>query len=69
MRKVQAIRSDSGGEYIGKQLDNYLKNEGINHQFTVAYSAPQNGVAERKNHTLMETACSLLKDSGLPDSF
>lgn len=43
--KMQAIHSDNGGEYTAKEIDNYLKNEGIDNQFNVPYSAPQNGVA------------------------
>lgn len=37
--KVRAIRSNNGGEYTGKELGDYLKNEGIDHQFTVPYSS------------------------------
>lgn len=70
-RKVKSIRSDNGGGYTGNELElgDYLKNERIDHQFTVPYSAPQNGVAGRKNCTLIEMARCLFKEGGLPNSF
>lgn len=47
-RKNAGLRCNNGGEYTDKELDDSLKNEGIEHQFTVSYYALQNDVAERK---------------------
>lgn len=68
-QKPKVFRSDRGGEYLNEHLQTYLKNEGIEPQCTVSYSAQQNGVAERKNRTLMEAARTLLIDSKLPNKF
>lgn len=38
-------------------------------QFTVPHTPQQNGVAERKNRTLVECARSMLKSKGLSNSF
>lgn len=38
-RKPKIIRSDRGGEYVNKYLQNYLRNEGIGMQLTAAYSS------------------------------
>ena len=35
----------------------------------VAYSPQQNGVAERKNRTIMEIAKAMLKEKGVPNIF
>jgi transposase InsO family protein len=62
------IRSDRGGEYCGHQFKNFLKEEGIQQQLTAPYSPQQNGIAERKNRTLMEMARCMLIESKLQKS-
>lgn len=68
-RKPRAIRSDGGGEYVGTDLLNFYKAEGIHYQFTTPYTPQQNGVAERKNRALQEMANCLLLDAGLPKRY
>jgi hypothetical protein len=36
--KPKILRSDKGGEYVGKEMQEYLKKEGIAFQHSVAYS-------------------------------
>ena len=43
--------------------------KGICHETTVAHSPEQNGVAERMNRTLVESARAMLSHSGLPSSY
>ncbi|KAI3754763.1 hypothetical protein L1987_54553 [Smallanthus sonchifolius] len=43
--------------------------KGIHHEFSAPYVPQQNGVAERKNRTLVETARTMLVDSKLPVTF
>jgi hypothetical protein len=43
--KVQAIRTDNGGEYVNQELTTFLKNRGIVHQTTTPYTPQQNGKA------------------------
>ena len=47
-QKLCILRTDNGGEYVGKEMEEYLKEEGIEHKLTVSYTPQQNGVAERK---------------------
>ncbi|KAH9659018.1 hypothetical protein KPL70_023705 [Citrus sinensis] len=47
----------------------FCKQEGIQRQFTVAYTPQQNGVAERMNRTLTERIRAMLRTAGLPNSF
>lgn len=62
-KKIKCLRSDRGGEYLGKDFLKYLAKEGIANQRTAPYTPQQNGVAERKNRTLIEMArCMLLED-------
>lgn len=67
--KPKIIRSDQGGEYINKRVESYLKQQGIQMQTTVAYSPQQNGIAERKNRTLMEAARTMLEESQIGDHY
>ncbi|KAI3734276.1 hypothetical protein L6452_13741 [Arctium lappa] len=49
--------------------DDYLKEQGIHHQLTTRYTPQQNGVAERKNRTIVEMARSMLKAKRLSNTF
>ena len=61
----KVLRSDNGGEYTGKQFQEYLKSEGVRHELTVPKSPQQNGVAERQNRTLVEMVRTMLIESKL----
>lgn len=66
--KPKVLRTDRGLEYLNGKLQGYLEQEGIKTQCTVGYAPEQNGVAERKNRTLVEAARSMISESGLPKS-
>ena len=68
-RKPIALRMDNGQEYMSNDLEDFLRKKGIEHQFTVAYTPQQNGVAERKNRTLGEAARCMLSDANLNNHF
>ena len=42
---------------------------GIHQELTVPYSPQQNGVAERMNRILMESARSMMAHAGLPEKY
>ena len=65
-RKIKILRTDGGREYINTVLDEYLKENGIEHQHTVPYTPQQNGVAERFNRTVIERTRAILHSQGLP---
>lgn len=68
-RKPKVLRSDNGTEYTNEEMQNILKVNGIQFQTTVPYNPEQNGVAERKNRTLCESARSMIFDSNLATTF
>ncbi|CAI7787001.1 unnamed protein product, partial [Closterium sp. NIES-53] len=68
-RLVKAIRTDRGGEFLSKDFSLWLKKNGIRHSLTMPYSPAMNGIAERANRTITETARGLLIEAGLPDYF
>ncbi|KAM0906965.1 hypothetical protein ACQ4PT_016441 [Festuca glaucescens] len=60
---------DVYAKYVGP-YDGYIAcDEGIRHQYSVAYTPQQNGVAERKNRTLMDMARSMLAEFKSPFNF
>ena len=61
---IKAVRSDNGGEYIG-ELRRELVRDGIRVETTAPYTTEQNGVAERMNRTLVESARSMIHAQGL----
>jgi transposase InsO family protein len=65
-RSILTLRSDQGGEYLSREFINYCKSEGITHQLTMARTPQQNGVAERRNRTIIERACSMGSASQCP---
>ncbi|CAI7761537.1 unnamed protein product, partial [Closterium sp. NIES-53] len=68
-RLVKSIRTDRGGEFLSKEFGLWLKKNGIRHSLTMPYSPAMNGIAERANRTITETARGLLIEAGLPDYF
>lgn len=67
-RKPKTFRTDRALEYKSTLLQTYLQNEGIKFECTAGYSPEQNGVAERRNRTLMEAARSMLAGADLPNN-
>ncbi|GJS10178.1 putative ribonuclease H-like domain-containing protein [Tanacetum coccineum] len=51
------------------EIENQLDYKGIKREFSVARTPQQNGVAERRNRTLIEAARTMLVDSKLPTTF
>jgi transposase InsO family protein len=63
------LRTDNGGEFFGKEFDQFCKQCGIAHQNTTPYTPQQNGFVERMNKTLMDKARSMLSGVGLAQEF
>jgi transposase InsO family protein len=73
--KIKVVRSDRGGEYYGKHATygqilspfaRYLQKNGIVAQYSMPGESQQNGVAKRRNRTLMDMVRSMLSYSDLP---
>nr|GEY45532.1 putative zinc finger, CCHC-type [Tanacetum cinerariifolium] len=75
-RKIKVVRSNGGCEYYGRHTDvgkalgsffNFCKDHGIINQYTMSDTPQHNGVAERRNSTLMDMVRSMLANSNLPE--
>ena len=53
---IKKVRSDNGMEFKKTLVEEFLDEEGIKHEFSTPYTPQQNGVVERKNHTLIDMA-------------
>nr|GEX19446.1 putative ribonuclease H-like domain-containing protein [Tanacetum cinerariifolium] len=67
--KVKIIRSDNRTEFKNHDLNQLCRMKGIKREFSVARTPQQNGIAERKNRTLIEAARTMLTDLLLPIPF
>lgn len=68
-KKIKFLHDDRGGEYVNAEFNDDLKESGVWQKLTAPYTPQQNGVAERKNDTIIGTARCLLIQSGLPEEF
>ncbi|GJU71001.1 putative ribonuclease H-like domain-containing protein [Tanacetum coccineum] len=67
--KVKTIRCDHGTEFKNQLMNEFCAKKGIKREYSIARTPQQNGVAERKNRTLIEAARTMLADSLLPIQF
>jgi hypothetical protein len=66
---IKILRTDRGGEFTSHEFANFCEMHGIQRQLTAAYSPQQNGVAERRNRTIMNMVRSMLLKGKMPKSF
>ncbi|GJW27247.1 retrovirus-related pol polyprotein from transposon TNT 1-94 [Tanacetum coccineum] len=58
--KVRQIRTDNRTEFRNHELESFCDEKGICQNFSSPYTPEQNGVAERKNRTLIKAARTML---------
>ena len=66
---ITCLRTDRGGEFTSEEFANYCNHHRISRQLTTTYTPQQNGVAERKNHTILNAVRAVLHEKGVPKSF
>jgi transposase InsO family protein len=60
------LRLNNGGEYTSNDFNNFCKEAWIKREWTVPYNPQQNGVAERKNRSIIGSARAMTHDQDLP---
>nr|GFB61186.1 retrovirus-related Pol polyprotein from transposon TNT 1-94 [Tanacetum cinerariifolium] len=63
--KVKQIRIDNGTKFKNHKLESFCDKKVISQNFYSPYTPKQNGVAERKNRTLIKAARTMLNGSVL----
>uniref|UniRef100_A0A2N9HC31 Integrase catalytic domain-containing protein n=1 Tax=Fagus sylvatica TaxID=28930 RepID=A0A2N9HC31_FAGSY len=67
--KIQILRSDNGGEYVNQPFQAYFQSHGLFHETSCSQTPQQNGIAERKNRHILETARALLIGAHVPSRY
>jgi hypothetical protein len=66
---LKAIHSDNGTEFRNATFNQFCLERGVDQQFSTPRVPQQNEVMERKNHTLIEMARTMLDERRTPTSF
>ena len=66
---IRCLHTDRGGEFTSLEFNQFCSANGIARQLTVAYTPQQNGVAERKNRTIMNIVRNMLSNKQIPKEF
>ena len=63
--RIISLKSVNGKEYINKEFDDFLKQNGISRQLTFSRTSQQNDISEKMNYTLFDITrrLHLLRDS------
>ncbi|GJY72964.1 putative ribonuclease H-like domain-containing protein [Tanacetum coccineum] len=59
-KKVKIIRCENGTEFKNRVMNEFCEKKGIKREYSVARTPQQNGVAERRNRTLIEEARTMV---------
>jgi len=59
---IKKMRSENETKFKNTQVEDFLDEEGIKHEFSSPYTPQQNGVVERKNWTLTDMARTMLDE-------
>nr|GEV05265.1 retrovirus-related Pol polyprotein from transposon TNT 1-94 [Tanacetum cinerariifolium] len=67
--QVKKLRSDNGTKFKNHNLEAFCDEKGILQNLSSPCTLKQNGVAERRNRTLIEAARTMLNSTSLPTQF
>ncbi|GKC26593.1 retrovirus-related pol polyprotein from transposon TNT 1-94, partial [Tanacetum coccineum] len=68
-KKVKIIKCDNGAEFKNRVMSEFCEQKGIKRGFSIARTLQHNGVAKRRNRTLIEAARTMLANFKLPTTF
>jgi transposase InsO family protein len=65
-KNIKVLRLDNGGEYTSMDVSDFCKEVVIKRELSIPYNPQQNGVAERKNRSIVEVSKAMIHDEDLP---
>lgn len=68
-KKVKALRTDRGGEYLSNDFKKFCVKHGIRRQITTSFSPQQNRVVEWKNQIVINMVVSMRSSKYMPKKF
>lgn len=63
---IKTMKSDNGGEYKSNKFVSFCNQFEINREYYIPYTTQQNGLAKRKNRSIVKTAQCMLEQFGMP---
>ena len=66
---IKCLRTDRGGEYNSNEFKEFCREHGIKRKLTTTFTPQQNGIAERKNRTIMNMVRAALLEKDVPRVF
>ena len=64
---IQTLCTNNGGEYTSKAFHEFYSSKGITRELTLPQTPQRNGIAERRNQSLLDITWCLLLDKALLD--
>ena len=68
-KSIKSLISNRGGKYSSQEFLNNHVDHGIQFQWTPPYMPQHNGVAKKRNLTLLDMVRSMMGNANLPKSF
>ncbi|KAK2976358.1 hypothetical protein RJ640_014189 [Escallonia rubra] len=68
-KSLKTLRNDQGREYLLDHFKKFCEEKGIRRKLPIPNTPQQNGVAERRNRTLLDMVRSMMAQANLPISF
>jgi len=65
-KRIKILRTDNGTKNESNEFHDFCKEAGIKRENKTPYAPEQNGVAKRKNRTIVEAVCAMLHDQRIP---
>jgi hypothetical protein len=68
-KRLKAVRSDRGGEFMSRDFKEFCDEHGIKREYTIPRTPQQNGVVERQNKTMQEMARSMMNEKNIGQTY
>jgi transposase InsO family protein len=68
-KRLKAVRSDRGGEFMSSDFKEFYDKHGIKREYTIPRTPQQNGVVERKNRTVQQMARSMMNEKNIGKTY
>jgi transposase InsO family protein len=68
-KRLKAVRSDRGGEFMSSDFKELCDKHGIKRDYIIPRTPQQNGVVERKNKTVQEKSRSMMNEKNIGQTY
>jgi len=64
-KSLKCLRFDRGGEFISNEFITFCNDRGIKRHMLALRTPPQNGIAERRNRSIMDCTRTLMMEKNV----